>query len=309
MRRQLCRAGRRIRRLVLAGRSARVRRLGGRSPRGALHRGHRRGQTAAGRPHPGRFFAATGRRGGDQPAELLAGDHHQGPGAADFAPGESASRTGWLADHRRFEQRPRPTRAGGRRRSAATTARFPRPTHRPAGCTSWPTSRPGSGPAVLYRATPETFTDRSRWQGWAAAPGGGWNKTPEPLWPDKVGEVSMREVDGKPVLSYFNASTGNMEIRVAYDPTGLGAAPVTTVVQAGTFGQIPSRACRHPMTTGSHSRTAATSRRVRRSTRCGCSSVSGIPRPREPSAIPGAPVRREPVQARVGAVAAMSIRP
>jgi hypothetical protein len=92
-----------------------------------------------------------------------------------------------------------------------------------------------SGPAVLYRATPETFTDRSRWQGWAAGPGGGWNKTPTPLWPDKVGEMSMREVDGKPVLSYFNASTGNMEIRVAYDPTGLGTAPVTTVVQAGSW--------------------------------------------------------------------------
>jgi hypothetical protein len=92
-----------------------------------------------------------------------------------------------------------------------------------------------SGPAVLYRATPETFTDRSRWQGWAAGPGGGWNRTPTPLWPDKIGEMSFREVDGKPVLSYFNASTGNMEMRVAYDPTGLGAAPVTTVVQAGDW--------------------------------------------------------------------------
>ncbi|TGD90057.1 DUF4185 domain-containing protein [Mycolicibacterium sp. CH28] len=92
-----------------------------------------------------------------------------------------------------------------------------------------------TGPAVLYRATPQTFTDRSRWQGWAGGPGGGWNKTPTPLWPDRVGEMSMRQVDGKPVLSYFNASTGNMEMRVAYDPTGLGTAPVTTVVQAGDW--------------------------------------------------------------------------
>jgi len=92
-----------------------------------------------------------------------------------------------------------------------------------------------SGPVMLYRATPQSFTDRSRWQGWASGPGGGWNKPPTPLWGDKVGEMSIRQIDGKPVLSYFNASTGNMEVRVAYDPTGLGAAPVTTVVRAGEW--------------------------------------------------------------------------
>ncbi|MGY4647819.1 DUF4185 domain-containing protein [Mycobacterium sp. URHB0021] len=91
-----------------------------------------------------------------------------------------------------------------------------------------------SGPAVLYRARPEAFVDRSSWQGWSSVPGpgGGWNKTPTPLWPDRVGEMSVRQIDGKTVLSYFNATTGNMEVRVANDPTGLGAAPVTTVVFA-----------------------------------------------------------------------------
>lgn len=92
-----------------------------------------------------------------------------------------------------------------------------------------------SGPVVLYRVAPQLFTDRTRWQGWAAGPGGGWNKPPTPLWPDPVGEMSVRQIDGKTVLSYFNASTGNMEVRVAYDPTGLGTAPVTTVVQAGDW--------------------------------------------------------------------------
>jgi hypothetical protein len=43
--------------------------------------------------------------------------------------------------------------------------------------------------------------------------------------------MSFKQVDGKAVLSYFNATTGNMEIRVAEDPTSLGTAPVTTVVQ------------------------------------------------------------------------------
>lgn len=92
-----------------------------------------------------------------------------------------------------------------------------------------------SGPVLLYRVAPQSFTDRSRWQGWAAGSGGGWNQSPTPLWPDRVGEMSVRQIDGKTVLSYFNASTGNMEVRVAYDPTGLGTAPVTTVVQAGDW--------------------------------------------------------------------------
>ena len=94
-----------------------------------------------------------------------------------------------------------------------------------------------SGPAVLYRAKRETFADRSSWQGWAstAGPDGGWNKAPTPLSPDRVGEMSVRQIDGKTVLSYFNASNGNMEVRVADNPTALGTAPVTTVVFAGDW--------------------------------------------------------------------------
>ncbi|AXN52586.1 hypothetical protein DSM43518_03895 [Mycobacterium marinum] len=86
-------------------------------------------------------------------------------------------------------------------------------------------------PVLLYRATPQTFIDRSKWQGWAGGPGGGWNKPPTPLWPDQVGEMSIRQIDGMTVLSYFNATTLNMEVRVAANPTLLGDAPVTTVVQ------------------------------------------------------------------------------
>jgi hypothetical protein len=50
-------------------------------------------------------------------------------------------------------------------------------------------------------------------------------------WPEQVGEMCFREIDGTTVLSYLNASTGSMEVRVADDPTPLGDAPVTTVVQ------------------------------------------------------------------------------
>jgi hypothetical protein len=88
-----------------------------------------------------------------------------------------------------------------------------------------------SQPAVLYRVAPENFGDRSRWQGWAPGPGGGWGKPPTPLWGDQIGEISFAQIDGKAVLSYFNSSTGNIEVRVADDPTSLSSAPVTTVVQ------------------------------------------------------------------------------
>jgi hypothetical protein len=90
-----------------------------------------------------------------------------------------------------------------------------------------------SGPVDLYRVPPQAFTDRSRWQAFSG--GGVWGKAPIPLWGAKIGEMSIRQVDGKTVMSYFNATTGNMEVRVAYDPTGLGAAPVTTVVLAGSW--------------------------------------------------------------------------
>ncbi|UNB53243.1 DUF4185 domain-containing protein [Mycolicibacterium sp. YH-1] len=98
-----------------------------------------------------------------------------------------------------------------------------------------------SGPVELYRVTPQHFTDRSTWQAWSGLPGpdGGWGKAPTPLWNDAVGEMSVRQIDGKAVLSYFNATTGNMEVRVAAHPTGLGTAPVTTVVFAADWPDRP----------------------------------------------------------------------
>jgi hypothetical protein len=98
-----------------------------------------------------------------------------------------------------------------------------------------------SQPVTLYRAKPETFTDRSSWQGWSGLPGpqGGWNKPPTPLWGDKVGEMSIKQIDGKTVLSYLNLTTGDMEVRVADGPTGLGTAPVTSVIKPGDWPDPP----------------------------------------------------------------------
>ena len=51
------------------------------------------------------------------------------------------------------------------------------------------------------------------------------------MWGDKTGEMSIKQIDGKAVLSYLNLTTGDMEVRVADNPTRLGTAPVTTVVK------------------------------------------------------------------------------
>jgi hypothetical protein len=98
-----------------------------------------------------------------------------------------------------------------------------------------------SSPVQLYRSKPETFTDRSSWQGWSGLPGpaGGWNKPATPLWGDNVGEMSIRQIEGKTVLSYLNLTTGDMEVRVADGPTGLGTAPVTTVIKPVDWPEPP----------------------------------------------------------------------
>jgi hypothetical protein len=96
-----------------------------------------------------------------------------------------------------------------------------------------------TSPVFLYRVPPQDFTDRSRWQGWSAAQG--WGHPPTPLWGDAAGELSVRQIEGKTVLSYFNAGTGNMEVRVADDPTGLATAPVTTVVVASPWPDAPEQ--------------------------------------------------------------------
>ena len=153
--------------------------------------------------------------------------------AADVATGESRSGDRELADACRDSAARRRTTQGGRQ-SQISGYYDPIPTAGladAAGCTSWPTTSTAADRCVLYRATPKTFTDRANWQGWSAGRGAGTSRRRR-CGPDRVGEMSIRQIDGKTVLSYFNASTGNMEVRVADDPTGLGTAPVTTVVVA-----------------------------------------------------------------------------
>lgn len=78
-----------------------------------------------------------------------------------------------------------------------------------------------SKPVVLYRCRPDTFADRDSWAGWGMVNGDpkhwDWGQPPTPLCDHKFGELSLRRIDGKYVLSAFNATTYRIEVHVADD--------------------------------------------------------------------------------------------
>jgi hypothetical protein len=91
----------------------------------------------------------------------------------------------------------------------------------------------------LYHCRAETFTDRNTWWAWGKRDGQWqWNVEPEPLSNDHFGELSLRLIEGKFVLSGFNQSTGNVEVRVADDVTQV-LAPATPVTVVATQKTVP----------------------------------------------------------------------
>ncbi len=92
----------------------------------------------------------------------------------------------------------------------------------------------------LYRCPAATFTDRNTWHAWGMVDGGpvwGWDAAPTPLSSDLFGELSLRQIEDKVVLSGFNQSTGNVEARVANDVTQVLApdTPVTIIASQQTL--------------------------------------------------------------------------
>ncbi len=79
----------------------------------------------------------------------------------------------------------------------------------------------------------------------------GWGHEPTPLWDDRVGEMSVRQIDkqGHPVVLQ-REHHGNMEVRVANDPTGLGATPVH---DGRLRGRAWPHSCRTPAAAGDQS--------------------------------------------------------
>jgi hypothetical protein len=92
----------------------------------------------------------------------------------------------------------------------------------------------------LYHCHAESFTDRNTWWAWGIGDDGtwAWNVAPTPLSGDIFGELSLRLIEGKSVLSGFNASSGNVEVRVADDVTQV-LAPGTPVTVVATQWTVP----------------------------------------------------------------------
>ena len=62
--------------------------------------------------------------------------------------------------------------------------------------------------------------------------------------------MNIRQIDGKTVLSYFNAVPATWKCGSQPIPTGLGTAPVTTVVRAEDWPDQPTRCPTPPTTPG-----------------------------------------------------------
>jgi hypothetical protein len=92
----------------------------------------------------------------------------------------------------------------------------------------------------LYHCPPESFTDRNTWWAWGIGADGNWawNVDPTPLSGDLWGELSLRLIENMKVLSGFNASTGNVEVRVTNDVTQV-LAPETPVTVVATQQTVP----------------------------------------------------------------------
>ncbi len=90
---------------------------------------------------------------------------------------------------------------------------------------------------TMYRADPGNVFDRSTWQPWN---GNDWGKPGQQaiqLTTNRYGELSFREIGGKPVLSGFDvdAHQGSIEVRVGANPTEMFGSnvPTTLVAQNG----------------------------------------------------------------------------
>jgi len=92
----------------------------------------------------------------------------------------------------------------------------------------------------LYHCPAESFTDRNTWWAWGIGDDGNWawNVDPTPLSGDLWGELSLRLIEGMKVLSGFNATTGNVEVRVTDDVTQV-LAPETPVTVVATQETVP----------------------------------------------------------------------
>lgn len=99
-------------------------------------------------------------------------------------------------------------------------------------------------PITMYRVDPDQISNRNAWQPWNGQTFGGQGEPAVPISRGPFGELSMREIEGRPVLSGFNATTGATEVYVGSGmPTEIfNTAPPTVVAPGGHWDQpVPGK--------------------------------------------------------------------
>jgi len=91
----------------------------------------------------------------------------------------------------------------------------------------------------MYRVDPSQVGHPDQWQPWNGQSFGPHGQVAPAISAGNFGEISFREVDGRPVLSGFNADSGATEVRVGTGlPTSLfDTAPTTVVAPGGSWDQ------------------------------------------------------------------------
>lgn len=93
----------------------------------------------------------------------------------------------------------------------------------------------------MYRVDPEHVADRGAWQPWTGSDWGGHGQSAASLTEPNVrfGELSFREIDGRPVLSGFNVTAGPGAVQVLVgggSPTAIFSDSAPTTVAHNDAG-------------------------------------------------------------------------
>jgi Domain of unknown function (DUF4185) len=96
---------------------------------------------------------------------------------------------------------------------------------------------------TMYSVDPDHITDRNAWQPWTGHQWGqaGENSAQQAAaisQGDNFGEISFRDIEGQPVLSGFNGTTGNTEVHVGNGlPSNIFNGAQTPVAAGGPWGE------------------------------------------------------------------------
>ncbi|MFD7019298.1 DUF4185 domain-containing protein [Streptomyces sp. NPDC059928] len=93
-------------------------------------------------------------------------------------------------------------------------------------------------PAILHRVPRARIADPAAYQPWGRAQGvGAWGNPPTPVLPGRIGEMCLRPLAGRWLLTWFDAGEYRIDALVLDTPAhDTSAAPRTTLLRGGAWG-------------------------------------------------------------------------